>query len=511
MKRALLSLAAVIAVIAVAGLTIGCAQADPNTKAENQGTLAVVMPSDARSLDPHATNDQPSARVMKQIYDTLMYQTADLEVIPGLAESYEVVSETEFVFNLRQGVKFHNGEELTASDVKFTFDRMRSEGAPAAFLFAALDEVEVVDDYTVRMTLNFAFGPFVTHLGHTAASILNETAVRAAGEDYGRNPVGTGPFRFTEWRSGDRITLDRFEDHYRGPAASERVVFRFIAEDANRAIALETGEADIVYDVGPNDFEELAALDTVTAFQTQGLTTFYMGFNMNKEPFDDVRVRRAINYALNVEQATDVAFEGFATAARGPLAPMVQFARGDLPGYGYDPDRARELLAEAGYANGFSTSMWTNDNPVRVMYAEIFQEQLAAVGITASIEIMEFAPYLDRTAQGEHDMFMLGWVAVTGDADYGMYSLFHSSQFGDAGNRTFYRNEELDELLDVGKADPDPAAREAAYYRAQEIVFEDAPWVFLAFRDDLNATRSYVEGFQPHAAGHHILYQVRNN
>ncbi|MFW5686520.1 MAG: ABC transporter substrate-binding protein, partial [Spirochaetota bacterium] len=328
--------------------------------------------------------------------------------------------------------------------------------------------------------------------------------------EYARNPVGTGPFSFVEWRSGDSVTLARFDDHFRGPAASETIRFRIITEDTQRTIAIETGEADIVYDVGPNDFEAVTELPGVVSFQTQGLTTFYMGFNVQKEPFDDVRVRRAINLALDVEAATNVAFQGFATAARGPLAPTVQFANTELSGYGHDPDEARRLLSEAGFPDGFSTSIWTNDNPVRIMYAEIFQEQLRAVGIEASIEIVEWAPYLDRTARGEHDMFMLGWVAVTGDADYGLYSLFHSSEWGDAGNRTFWGNDEVDRLLDEGKTNPDPEERRAAYMEAQELIFEEAPWVFLAFRDDLAATRDYVEGFEPHAAGHHILYNVRN-
>lgn len=509
MKKLVLSLL-LVALIASPLFARGAAEQAVDEKPTNKGTLEVAMQTDARSLDPHRTNDQPSARVMKQIYETLMHQTEDLEIEYGLAESHEVLSPTEIKFTLKRGVTFHNGEELTSEDVKFTFERMREINAPAAFLVDALDRVEIIDDYTFKMHLAFPFGPFIAHLGHPATAIINRKAVEAAGDDYGRNPVGTGPFSFVQWRSGDSIVLERYDDYHLGPAASERIRFRFIAEDTNRAIALETGEADIIYDVGPNDFGGLVANDALTTFQTVGLTTFYLGFNAEKAPFDDIRVRRAINLALDVDLATEVAFQGYASPAKGPLAPTVLFANQDLPGYGYDPDEARRLLAEAGYGDGFTTSIWTNDNPIRVRYAEIFQEQLAQVGITTSIEIMEFAPYLDRTAQGEHDMFMLGWVAVTGDADYGLYSLFHSTQFGDAGNRTFWEHPEVDELLDLGKVSQDPEERERAYARVQEIIFEEAPWVFLAFRDDLNATRAWVEGFTPHAAGHHILYSVYN-
>ncbi|MDR5659839.1 ABC transporter substrate-binding protein [Serpentinicella sp. ANB-PHB4] len=473
-------------------------------------TLVVASMSDARSLDPHGTNDNASSRVMKQIYNTLMEQQDDLEVDFGLAKDYEMVSETEYRFELHQGVLFHNGEELTSNDVKFTFERMK-EISPAAFLIDPIDRVEIEDDYNFTIHLKFPFGPFITHLSHTATAIVNEKAVLEAGEDFGRNPVGTGPFKFVEWNSGDSIKLERFDAYYEGPAASKYVLFRFISENTPRAIALENNEVDVIYDVGPEDFGNLAQRDGIVGLQTDGLTTFYLGFNVEKEPFNDVRVRQAINLALDVDLATEVAFQGYANTAKGPLSPNVQFANNDIEGYGHDIEEAKRLLAEAGFEDGFSTSIWTNDNPVRERYAAIFQEQLAQVGIEVSIETMEFAPYLDRTALGEHDMFMLGWVAVTGDADYGLYSLFHSDEFGDAGNRTFYANPRVDELLDIGKTSPLEEDRAAAYYEVQQIIFEEAPWVFLAFRDELNAHRDHVEGFNPHMAGHHSLYRVFNN
>ncbi len=510
-KKSTLLLIALIVLTAMPVFSAGQQQgAAADTKPQNRDVLVVGMPSDPRSLDPHATNDQPSARVMRQIYEPLMHQNEQLEISNGLVSDVRVINPTTYEFTIPSNIRFHNGEILTANDVKFTFERMRQVNAPAAFLVAALDRVEVINPTTFRMILKYPFGPFLTHLAHPATAILNERAVREAGDNYGERPVGTGPFKFVEWRRGDSLLLDRFDEYHGGQAASRQVRFRFITEDASRTIALETGEVDIIYDVGPQDFNNLAAVPGVNAISSTGLTTFYMGFNVAKRPFDDVRVRRAINLALNVPQATQVAFRGHATPAKGPLAPTVMFANTDLPGYDYNPDEARRLLREAGFPNGFTTTMWTNDNPIRIMYAEIFQEQLANVGITASIEIMEFAPYLDRTARGEHDMFMLGWVAVTGDADYGMYSLFHSSQFGDAGNRTFWGHPEVDRLLDEARVSQDPEARRRAYYRAQEIVFEEAPWVFLAFRNDLAAHRTWNEGFVPHAAGHHQLFRVRN-
>ncbi|QQO11326.1 glutathione ABC transporter substrate-binding protein [Breznakiella homolactica] len=461
-------------------------------------------------MDPHDTNDQPSSRVWKQVYSSLMYQGPDLAISKGLVQDYRVVSDTEYEFDLIPNVKFHNGEVLKASDVKFTFERMLEKKAPGAFLIGALDRIEVTGDYSFKMILKYPFGPFLTHLAHTATAIVNEKAVRAAGDNYNRNPVGTGPFKFVEWRSGDSITLERFDDYFGEKAKSEKVIFRVITENPQRAIALETGEVDVGYDIDPADFFNLATMPEIQTFQSKGLSTCYMGFNTQKAPFDNVKVRQAINYAVNTQQAINVIWQGAASVPRSPIAASVQFAREDLPGYSQDINKAKQLLAEAGFPNGFKTTMWTNDNPIRMRYAEIFQEQLRQAGIDASIEVLEWSAYLDRTSAGEHDMFILGWTAVTGDADYGMYSLFHSSQFGDAGNRTFYKNPTIDRLLDLGRTTPDPDARRAAYYEAQEIIMDEAPWVFVYVQDNLNVTRRWAHGFDPHAAGHHELVNFYN-
>lgn len=511
MKKVVIIALALLLVVSLADIFAAGAKETGAAKPENKDTLVIAFPADARSMDPHDTNDQPSARVWKQIYDTLMHQSADLEVTKGLVKDYKVVSPTLYEFELIQGIKFHNGMELKASDVKFTFDRMIQKKAPAAFLVAALDRVEVTGPYTFKMHLKYPFGPFITHLAHTATSILCEAAVKAAGDNYNRNPVGTGPFKFVEWRSSDSITLERYDAYFKGPAKSKKVVFRIITENANRAIAIETGEADLAYDIDPRDFFNLYEQPGIVGLQSRGLSTAYLGFNAQKKPFDNVKVRQAVNYAINNESAIQVLWMGAAIRPRSPLAPNVQFARTDLAGYNHDPAKARQLLAEAGYPNGFKSTIWTNDNPIRIKYAEIYQEQLRQVGIEVSIEILEWSAYLTRTAAGEHDMFILGWVAVTGDADYGMYALFHSSQFGEAGNRTFYKNAELDRLLDEGRTSPDPEKRRQAYYRAQEIVINEAPWAFMYVQDVLSLSRSWVKNFKNHTAGHHILYEVYND
>ncbi|HEY8424826.1 MAG TPA: glutathione ABC transporter substrate-binding protein [Limnochordales bacterium] len=473
--------------------------------------LVVAQGADAVSLDPHRTNDQPSSRVMRQIYDTLLVQGEDLQLYPGLATEWRQLSPTRWEFKIRQGVRFHNGDVLTAHDVKFTFDRLRdpATAAPGAFILSPVANVEVVDDYTIVIETSYPFAPLLNHLAHTTTSILSRNAVTRAGDAYGtRVVVGTGPFRFEEWVTGSHIVLSRNPDYWGGEVKPGRVVFRAIPEGTVRAIELETGAVDLAYNIEPQDELRLADVPGIDLVRVETLSTTYIGFNARKPPFNDARVRQAINHAINVDAIIEHIYTGQASRAAGPISQMVWGAHPELRPYEYNPERARQLLAEAGYPNGFKTTIWTNDNPLRMQIAEVVQSDLRKVGIDVEVNVMEWGAYLRETAQGNHDMFILGWVTVTADADYGLYSLFHSSTFGDPGNRTFWSHPRVDELLDLGRTTADPQVRLRAYREAQEIIVREAPWVFLLFLTEVTGVRSNVTGFVPHPAGHHRLQQV---
>lgn len=496
----------VLSILLVLVLTL-TACGSQETGGSGKDTLVVAQGADPKSLDPHASNDQPSSRVNKQIYNTLVEVTEDMEIEPSLAESWEQVDETTWKFKLREGVKFHNGEELKASDVKFSLDRMMNS-PEVAHIVGAVESVEIEGDYTVIIKTKEPFAPILAHLAHTAASILNEKAVTEAGDDYQNNPVGTGPFKFVSHDVGDKVTLERFDDYFGETAKVKTLVFRNIPEGTNRTIGLKTGEVDIAYDIEPIDLDKVREDDKLVLIEEESLSTTYIGFNTKKAPFDDVRVRKALNHAINVDEIIEVVLEGAGTKATGPINDKVYGYNQSLSGYEYNPEKAKELLAEAGYPDGFKTSIWTNDNPVRVRIAELVQAQLKEVGVDVTIEEVEWGAYLERTAAGEHDMFILGWVTVTGDADYGLYPLFHSSQHGGAGNRTFYTNAEVDQLLDKGRTSIDENERLEAYAKAQEIIVEDAPQIFLYFQTQNAGVQSNIEGFRLHPAGHHKLVNV---
>ncbi|SHJ99502.1 glutathione ABC transporter substrate-binding protein [Paramaledivibacter caminithermalis] len=503
----------ILSAIMVFALVLSACGTKPAEEGEPTGdkavkdTLVIAQGADAKSLDPHATNDQPSSRVSKQIYNTLVESTVDMELVPGLAESWNQVDETTWEFNIRKGVKFHNGEELKASDVKFSIDRMLAS-KKVAHIVEAIDSVEVIDDYKVIIKTKEPFGPLLAHLSHTATSIVNEKAVTEAGENYGQNPVGTGPFKFVSWEAGDKITLERFDDYYKGPANVKTVVFRNITEGTNRTIGLETGELDIAYEIEPIDKDRVANHEKLQLIEGPSLSMAYIGMNNQKEPFNNEKVRKAINYAINVDDIITAVLNGAGQKANSPIGPRV-FAHNDaLKPYEYDPAKAKELLKEAGYENGFQTTIWTNDNPVRMQIAQIVQAQLKEIGIDVAIEPLEWGSYLERTAKGEHDMFILGWVTVTADPDYGLYALYHSSQHGGAGNRNFYTNEEVDKLLEEGRTAIDPEKRTEAYKKAQEIIVNDAPDVLLYYGTQNVGAQKSVKGFELHPAGHHSVYGV---
>ena len=256
-------------------LFLACGQEDKN---KEKDTLIVAQGADARSLDPQKAIDTPSVRVYQQLYDELVEKDDNLNIVPGLAESWENIDAKTTVFHVRKGVKFHNGEELAAEDVKFSIDRMKEQPTVAS-LVTEIDKVEVIDDYTVKVVTKHGFGPLLSHLSHPGAAILNKKAVLEEGNSYGQHPVGTGPYIFKEWQSGDKVTLQANPDYFMGKTPIENVVFRVIPEGTNRSIALETKEADIVYDVEPIDIDRIKSNKEFNFLMRESLGNAYIGIN----------------------------------------------------------------------------------------------------------------------------------------------------------------------------------------------------------------------------------------
>ncbi|WP_156291308.1 glutathione ABC transporter substrate-binding protein [Oceanobacillus salinisoli] len=477
----------------------------PSESGDQGGDLIIATDSDAVSLDPHMTNDTPSANVRINIYDNLVTQDENMELQPSLAESWEQIDETTWEFKLREGVTFHDGTEFNAEVVKANIERILDPeiGAAVLFMYNMVTEVQVVDDYTVRFITEYPFAPLPAHLAHPGGQMISKELIEEdyaaieSGEQPGSvinaNPVGTGPFIFEEWKNGQSVTLVNNENYWDEPALLDSVTFNVVPEDLTRISELTTGNAHITTPLSPSDVAQVEGTDGMHVQRQESSSLAYIGFNMDKEPFDDVRVRQAISMAIDKEQIINGIYDGAGIPANGPLAPGIFGHDETLNGLEYNVEEAKNLLAEAGYEDGFSATIWTNDDRQRVDTATNVQAQLAEIGIDLEVEILEWGAMLDQTANGEHEMMVFGWTTVTGDADNGLYPLFHSDNLGTPGNRTFTVDEELDKYLDEARQTADPEARKELYSQAQEKLVELAPFAYLLHQEYLLGVRDEVK------------------
>ena len=469
-------------------------------------TLVIAQGADAKSLDPHASNDNPSSRIRVQIYDRLMDLDDNGVPQPMLAESWERPDDKTIIFHLRKGVKFHNGDEMKASDVKFSLERALAS-PEVSHILAGINGVEVIDDYTVKVTTEKPMAAILNNLSHITIAILSERATKEAGDKFGQNPVGSGPYKFVSWQSGDRVTLEAFPEYWQGEAPVKNVVYRNIVEETNRTIGLETGELDIIYDIQGLDKNKLRDDERFVLIEGPQVSMTYLGFNMKKAPYDNPKVREAISYAIDQKPIIDTVFLGAGEAANSIIGPNV-WGYYDVEKFTQNIEKAKALLAEAGYPDGFKAKIWVNDNPVRRDTAVILQDQLKQIGIDLTIETVEWGAFLDGTARGDHEMFLLGWGTVTRDPDYGMYELISTSTMGAAGNRSFYSNPTVDKLLEEGKTELDPEKRKAIYKEIQEIIRKDIPMYMIIYPLQNVVTQKNIKNFKLDPANAHRIYGV---
>lgn len=485
------------------------------------GDLILAVLSDASSLDPAGSNDVPSSVVQENIYETLVNRDDENNIVESLAVEWKDVDESTYEFKLREGVKFHDGEDFNAEAVKANLDRILDEkvASPRYFLYEMIESVEVIDEYTVQIKTEYPFAPLYAHLSHSGGAMISPKSIeedyaamedgQQAGTIISENPVGTGFFKFESWNPGTEIKLVKNEEYWGDKPHIDSVTFKVIPESTTRNADLERGFVHVVDPVQPIEVEEINAGDYAQVLQKASASLSYIGFNAEKEPFNDPKVRQAISMMVNKEEMIDGVYEGFGIPAKGPLAPSIFGYNDDAKPLEYNVEEAKKLMEEAGYADGFDTTIWTNDNPQRIDMAIILQNSLKELNINAEVEQMEFGAYLEKTAEGEHDMFILGWSNATGDADYGMYALFHSSQKGNPGNRTFYENPEVDKLLDEGRREADPEKRIEIYNQIQEHLIEDAPMVYIHHQEYLLGVSNQITGFEIDEAGMYKLQNVK--
>ncbi len=508
-----------VVVLVAAALVVGIAGIGSAETPKQGGTLIYGRGGDSVSLDPINVTDGESLIVTRQIFDGLLqYDEKDTSVKPALALSWSVSKDEKvWTFKLRQGVKFHDGTPFNAQAVKFNFDRWKDGKNPYHqgpfeyyyYMFVQGDtdiikSVDVVDDYTVKFVLEKPLAPFLANLAMTPFAIASPESIKKYGADVGNHPVGTGPFKFVSWDHGDKIVLERNDSYWGGRPYLDKVVFRSIPDNSARFMELQAGSISMMTDPNPDDVPIAEKDKSLKVLLRPSFNVGYMAINMDKKPFDDIRVRQAIAHAIN-KAAIVKAFFARAQVAKNPLPPSLWGYNDDVKDYEYDPAKAKKLLADAGYKNGFDTTLWAMPVPRPYMQqpqkiAEAIQADLAAVGIRAKIVSYDWATYLDKIAYGEHDMCLIGWTGDNGDPDNFIYVFFHSSNAvaGRASNYSFYRSDKVDKLLEDAQKVSDIATRTKLYKQAQQIIHDDCPWVPIVHSTPPLVAKTEVMGYVPH-------------
>lgn len=511
-----LAMTSILALVACGGTNNGGSSNSGNSDAGSgdgaatsyKDTLIWAQGADVTSLDPHQGKETPAVEVTCQIFDTLVVVNPETnEIEPQIAESWEQVDELTYVFKIRQGIKFHDGSDLTAEDVKFSLDRAINTAA-VSYIVDFIDTVTVDDEYTVTVKTKAPFAPALRNLAIPFAAIVPKAVVEADEAAFILNPVGSGPYQFVEWKQNDHVTLKAFDDYYAGKPATENLIMKVIPETSQRSIALETGEIDLAYDMAVNDVAKLKDSTELTVYEIPSLTCWYISMNMNKEPFNNPLVREALSYAIDRQLIIDTINAGSGQPADAIIAPGV-FGYYSTGVREYDPEKAKELLAEAGYPDGFETSLWVNDNQSRIEMCQAMQNMFQQIGVECAVEVLEFGSFISRTTAGEHDMAYFGWTTSSADADYSYYSLEHSTQQGAAGNRSFIADPEVDALIEEARTNSDEATR-TELYKELAIKLDEINNNIPVFYSSINVGASQkVEGFVMDANGYHNLDTVK--
>jgi peptide/nickel transport system substrate-binding protein len=477
--------------------------------------LVVGMEAEAPGLDPGSALGLHTLRITHQIFETLVTTPDDsTDIVPGLAESWQVSADgLAWTFKLRRGVRFHDGTPLDAAAVKFTFDRVIDPTHPhaksgkwsfAVGYLSSVKSVEAVDPTTVRLHLKYPNSSLLANLAIPNCAIVSPTAFAKAPAEFPSQPVGSGRYRFESWERGSKLVLRRNDDYWGTRGKPRMLVYRGIAEANARVTELLTGGVDLILPIPPDFVGRLEGTPQVAVHRKTGLTTWYVGFNVEKKPFTDKRVRQALNYAVNKDAIVRDILKGTGIVATGPLVPGTWAHEPNVRKYPYEPATARRLLAEAGYPNGFEVEFWVPESgsgmQAPVEMSTVIQANLAAVGVKAVMKTMEWGSFLGKLRAEAPPMFAVSWFLKSEDPDLSLYPLFFSKNTP-LPNRANYNNPEVDQLLVQARQVADRGKRIELYRRAQRIVVEDAPWIFVDHEVQVVATRAGLKGFKLHPSG----------
>jgi peptide/nickel transport system substrate-binding protein/oligopeptide transport system substrate-binding protein len=456
--------------------------------------------------------DVMGGSIAAKLYNGLVRLDDDLGIRPDIARNWEIQDNGRtYIFYLHKNIKFHNNREVTAKDFKYSFKRLLDpeSGSPNTwvlekilgaeeFLKGESDEIkgiEVLDRYTLQIRLSQPFSPFLNLLTMTAAYVVPREVVQFWGADFSSHPVGTGPFRLEIWKHNNHIELQKNNEYILDKPRVEGITYRVIPEDLTAVTEFELGNLDVItipsYEYARYRDSEKWKKQVSSA---RGLNTYYLGFNCAKPPFNDLGMRKAVAYAIDRTKILDTFYEKRGRPARGPIPDILR--NWDPPAeIKYENPKALKIIKEKGMTGKTVNFYITSDQEV-IDIAEIIQSYLMRSGLNVQITQLEWSAYKEALNNGEADIFWLSWWADYADPENFLYPLFHSSNFGASGNRTWYSNKEVDRLIEAGQKTDILSERNKAYMKAEKIISAETPWVFFWHKTDFTLRQPYIKNYK---------------
>jgi ABC-type transport system substrate-binding protein len=462
------------------------------------GTLIWGRGGDSISLDLAQATDSESVKVGIQVLENLVVFGRDsMDVEPQLAESWSVSEDgLTWTFKLRQGVKFHDDTPFNAQAVYDSLARIIDESHPfhefgkwryLSLSLGQVSRIDIIDEFTIALVTRKPYAPLLNNLALWLCPILSPKAMADYKEQIGRNPVGTGPFKFVKWDKGDQIVLERYDDYWGEKAKVDKIVLKSIPMPSDRLMALQSGAIDIGDDLDPDSIILAKQDPDLAVIERPSVNVGYLAMNTQKPALKDVNVRRAINHAIDKEVLIKTIFRGLAIPAKNPFSASIWSYNDAIEPYEYNPEKAKKLLEEAGFDFNMELDLWAMPVsraylPAPVKTAELIRTHLAAVGIKSRIVRLDWGTYLKRTANGEHDLCLLGWLGNNADPDNFLYGLLSAdtAETPGASNVALWKNPEFTDLCLQAQKVFDRGERTELYLKAQEIAHAEVPWVPLA-------------------------------
>lgn len=474
----------------------------PTENKQADKSITLTIEAEPISLDPQNVTDSNSIAVQNSMFQGLMAFTDKMQPVPVLATDYTFNDNaTEVTFTLREGVTFHDGSPFNADVVKANLDFVRDEknGLARKSFFSFIKEVVVKDPTHVTVVANSPNSAMLSYLAHPASSMKSLEVIKKKQADpsfnLDRNPVGTGPYKFTEWKDNQYVKVVPFDNYWNKeqPAKLESIVYKPVLEASTRINMLKAGETDIITKLPTLNAKEIASDSHFNVFTSPSLNVYYVGMNMKLKKYQDKKVRQAMNYAVNKDELIAGVLDGYGKVADSVIAPNT-YGYAQQKVYEYNPDQAKKMLAEAGMKDGFEATLWTRNSSEFIAIAENVAMQLGKVGIKAKVQAFESGTLFDMLDHEKGtDLWIGRWSPGTGEVDYGIRPNLHTKSFApDNNNSGFYSNKEVDKLLDEAITIPNKDEAMKKYAEVQKIIYEDAPWVFLHVPDNLVAKTTSV-------------------